>query len=789
MTKENYTADSIDVLEGLEAVRKRPSMYIGSTGIEGLHHLVYEVVDNSIDEALAGYCNYIKVTINIDNSVVIEDNGRGIPVDIHSTEKIPGVELALTKLHAGGKFDKSTYKISGGLHGVGISVVNALSEFLEVEIRRNGNIYFQRYERGKKVTELKIIGQTSKTGTKIYFRPDEEIFTTINFSFEILSKRLRELAFLNPKIKIEIVDEREDNKKHTFEYDGGLISFVEYLNKNKNPLHKSPIYINGEKNGIITEIALQYTTDYKETLISFVNNINTKEGGSHVSGFRTALTRSINNYISNNDTYKNLKINFSGDDIREGLTTVISVKHPDPQFEGQTKTKLGNSEVKSIVDSIVYEKLNIFFEEHPDIAKNIIAKIIDAARAREAARKARELTRRKSALDSGLLPGKLADCQEKDPEVSELFIVEGDSAGGSAKQGRDRQNQAILPLKGKILNIEKTNFEKILSNEEIKTIITALGTSVGKDEFNIEKIRYKKIIIMTDADVDGSHIRTLLLTFFYRIMPEVIENGYLYIAQPPLYKLSKGKIEKYFLSDKELNLFILQNIGDNIYLKQPEIKGENFKKITEYLYKQKFYMDKIKVLNFDEKIISLLYKFKVNDIEFFKDFNKVELLKNELIKNGYEIVSMPKDMEFSTYEIIVKKDKNLIKISHYILKNVSYQKVLQLNEQLEILNSPPYILNFKNEDYTLNNKEELLEKILEIASQGWNIQRYKGLGEMNPEQLWETTMNPSTRTLLQVTVQDSIEADEIFSILMGEKVEPRRNFIQKNALYVKNLDI
>ncbi len=786
---DKYTADSIDVLEGLEAVRKRPSMYIGSTGVEGLHHLVYEVVDNSIDEALAGFCNYIKVVINIDNSVIIEDNGRGIPVDIHSTEKIPGVELALTKLHAGGKFDKSTYKISGGLHGVGISVVNALSEFLEVEIRRNGNIYFQRYEKGKKVTELKIIGQTSKTGTKIYFRPDEEIFSTINFSFEILSKRLRELAFLNPKIKIEIIDERDENKKHTFEYDGGLISFVEYLNKNKETLHKNPIYINGEKNSIITEIALQYTTDYKETLISFVNNINTKEGGSHVSGYRTALTRSINNYISNNDTYKNLKINFSGDDIREGLTTVISVKHPDPQFEGQTKTKLGNSEVKSIVDSIVYEKLNIFFEEHPDIAKNIISKIIDAARAREAARKARELTRRKSALDSGLLPGKLADCQEKDPDVSELFIVEGDSAGGSAKQGRDRRNQAILPLKGKILNIEKTNFEKILSNDEIKTIITALGTSIGKDEFNIEKIRYKKIIIMTDADVDGSHIRTLLLTFFYRIMPEIIENGFLYIAQPPLYKLSKGKTEKYFLSDKELNLFILENMINDLYLKKPEIKGEKFKEITKYLYKQKFYMDKIKVLNFDEKIISILYKFQVKDIDFFKDYNKINQLKDELIKNGYEIVSIPQDMEFSTYEIIIKKDKNLIKISHYILKNVSYQKVLEINKNLEILNSPPYNLHFKNEDFIINNKEELLEKILDIASQGWNIQRYKGLGEMNPEQLWETTMNPSTRTLLQVTIQDSIEADEIFSILMGEKVEPRRNFIQKNALYVKNLDI
>ena len=792
MSKQ-YNADSINVLEGLEAVRKRPSMYIGSTGPEGLHHLVYEVVDNSIDEALAGFCDSIFIKINIDNSIIVEDNGRGIPVDIHSTEKVPGVELALTKLHAGGKFDKSTYKISGGLHGVGISVVNALSEFLEVEIRRNGNIYFQKFEKGKKVTELEIIGKTEKTGTKIFFMPDIEIFQKIDFSFDILSKRFRELAFLNPNIKIEILDEREDNKHHKFKYSGGLISFVEYLNKNKTKLHDTPIYISGNKNDIIAEVAMQYTSDYKENIISFVNNINTKEGGFHVSGFRAALTKSINNYITNNDAYKNLKINFTGEDVREGLSCVINIKHPDPQFEGQTKTKLGNSEVKSIVETITYEKLNIFFEENPNIAKSIISKIVEAAKAREAARKARELTRRKSSLDSTLLPGKLADCQEKDPSVSEIFIVEGDSAGGSAKQGRERKNQAILPLKGKILNIEKTNFEKILGNEEIKTIITALGAGIGKDDFNIDKIRYHKIVIMTDADVDGAHIRTLLLTFFYRMMPEVIENGYLYIAQPPLYKLYKGKTEKYFLTEKELNLFVFDNISDDISIRFPDsdtkINFQEFKNIAKLLYKQKFYLDKLKTLNFDEDIINILYKLDVDDIKFFKDYNKIELLKERIKEKGYEIISNPKDVEFETYQLIVKKGKNLIKISHYITKNASYRRVNEINKQLKILNSPPYLLKFKDEEHILQSKKELLEKITEFAFKGWNIQRYKGLGEMNPEQLWETTMNPSTRTLLQVKIEDTIEADDIFSVLMGEKVEPRRNFIEKNALFVKNLDI
>ncbi len=789
----NYTADSISVLEGLEGVRQRPSMYIGSTSLAGVHHLIYEVVDNSIDEALAGYCNHIIVKINIDNSVIVEDNGRGIPVDIHSTEKIPGVELALTKLHAGGKFDKTTYKISGGLHGVGISVVNALSEFLEVEIRRDGKIYHQRYEKGKKITELTVIGKTEKTGTKVWFKPDIEIFETIDIHYDTIAKRLRELAFLNKNIKIELIDEREEEKHDIFHYEGALLSFVEYINKNKTPLHKEPIFISGEKNGIIVNIALQYTSDYKENLYSFVNNINTKEGGTHVSGFKSGITRAVNNYLTKNDAFKNLKITLSGDDIREGLTCVIDVKHPNPQFEGQTKTKLGNSEVKGIVDTIVYEKLTTFFEEHPDITKTIINKIIQAARAREAARKARELTRRKSALDSTLLPGKLADCQVKDPDEAEIFIVEGDSAGGSAKQGRDRKNQAILPLKGKILNIEKTTFTKILSNDEIKTLITALGTGIGENEFDISKLRYKKIIIMTDADVDGAHIRTLLLTFFYRMMPEIIEKGYLYIAQPPLYRVSKGKISKYFMTEKEYTKFIIENINDNLSLKIPEknieIKGDDLKKISFILYEYLFYLEKLKILNFDSILLSILYDYNVNSLEFFKDREKVEKLVNKLKEKGYENVKILEDEEFEGFKIILQKNGALIEISYDLLHNASYRNILNLMEKIKELTYPPFILKTKNETFEIDNKEDLIKKIIEIGQKGWTIQRYKGLGEMNPSQLWETTMNPATRNLIRVTIEDAIACDEIFSILMGEKVEPRRNFIERNALFVRNLDI
>ncbi len=788
---KKYTADNISVLEGLEGVRQRPSMYIGSTGINGVHHLIYEVVDNSVDEALAGYCNHIIVKINIDNSVIVEDNGRGIPVDIHSTEKIPGVELALTRLHAGGKFDKSIYKVSGGLHGVGISVVNALSEFLEVEIRRDGKIYHQRYERGKKVTELKVIGTTSKTGTKVWFKPDPLIFDTIEINYDTIAKRLRELAFLNKKLKIELIDERDETRHDVFYYEGGIVSFVEYISKNKTKLHQKPIVIHSEKNNIIVNIALQYTTDYKETLFSFVNNINTKEGGTHVSGFRAGITKAVNNYISKNEIFKNLKISLTGEDVREGLICVIDIKHPDPQFEGQTKTKLGNSEVKGIVDTIVYENLTTYFEEHPDVAKNIINKIIQSAKAREAARKARELTRRKTALDSTLLPGKLADCQVKNPEEAELFIVEGDSAGGSAKQGRDRRNQAILPLRGKILNIEKTNFAKILANEEIKTLVTALGTGIGENNFDINKLRYKKIIIMTDADVDGAHIRTLLLTFFYRMMPEIIERGYLFIAQPPLYRVSKGKISNYFMTENEYNKFIIKNINENLTLEIPEkgikITGEELKKTALILFEFVTYLKKLKFLNFNVRLISVLYENNVNSLEFFKDYSKIEKLKNEL-KSEYN-VKILKDEEFDCYKLILTKNDNIIEISYNLLNNAAYRNILNLMDKIKDLIHPPFILRTKNEKFLIKNKEELIEKILEIGQKGWTVQRYKGLGEMNPSQLWETTMNPETRNLIKVTIEDAIACDEIFSILMGEKVEPRRDFIEKNALFVRNLDI
>ncbi|MDI6785349.1 MAG: DNA topoisomerase (ATP-hydrolyzing) subunit B [bacterium] len=631
--KLDYTAENIQVLEGLEAVRKRPSMYIGDTSNRGLHHLVFEVVDNSIDEVLAGNCKYIEVIIHEDNSVTITDDGRGIPVEIHPQYKKPALEIVMTTLHAGGKFSKDSYEVSGGLHGVGVSVVNALSEWLEAEIYRSGKIYYQQYNYGNPVSEIKVIGVTKKTGTKVKFKPDRKIFSVIEFSFDLLSQRLRELAFLNKDVEIVIEDKKSD-KKHVFKYEGGIVSFVEHLNKNKSVLYKHPIYFINKKEDIIVETAFQHNDSYMENLFSYANNINTPDGGTHLIGFKSALTRVVNDYAKKNKLVKENDFSFTGDDVREGLTGVISVKIKEPQFEGQTKTRLGNSEVKGIVESIVQEKLVNFFEENPDVAKNVVEKAKTAASAREAARKAKELTRRKSALESTSLPGKLADCSEKNASLCELYIVEGDSAGGSAKQGRDRKFQAILPLKGKILNVEKTRIDKMLNNEEIRTITMALGAGIGEDEFNVSKLRYHKVIIMTDADVDGSHIRTLLLTFFYRYMQPLIKEGYLYIAQPPLYCIKKGKSEHYVYSDQE--------------------------------------------------------------------------------------------------------------------------------------------------------RDECLEKI----DRKWvNIQRYKGLGEMNPSQLWVTTMDPDNRTILRVTLEDAVEADEIFTILMGDKVEPRRNFIQTYAKKVRNLDI
>ncbi|MDI6734832.1 MAG: DNA topoisomerase (ATP-hydrolyzing) subunit B [bacterium] len=629
-----YTTEKIQVLEGLEGVRKRPSMYIGDTSIHGLHHLVYEAVDNSIDEALAGVCKNINVTITQDGNIIVEDDGRGIPVDIHPVYKKTGVEIVMTMLHAGGKFDDKAYRISGGLHGVGISVVNALSEWMEVEVNRQGTVYCQKYKFGKATTPLEIIGTTDKTGTKIRFKPDKKIFKqTQEFSFDVLSQRLRELAFLNKGLKISISDEKF-KKEHTFFYEGGIISFVEYLNENKTPLHDRPIYFSKEKDGLEVEIAIQYNDGYLESIFSYANTINTHEGGTHLIGFKSGLTRVLNEYARKNNLYKEADFSLSGEDVREGITVVISVKLREPQFEGQTKTKLGNSEVKGIVESIVGEGLEIFCEENPSIAKKIIEKSITAARAREAARKARELTRRKSALEFDSLPGKLADCSERDPAQCEIYLVEGDSAGGSAKQGRDRRFQAILPLRGKILNVEKARLDHALENEEIRTVITALGTGIGEDDFDLSKLRYHKVIIMTDADVDGAHIRTLLLTLFYRYFPELIEQGYVFIAQPPLYGVKKSKKDYYAYSDDELG--------------------------------------------------------------------------------------------------------------------------------------------------------KLLEK---IGRKGISIQRYKGLGEMNPDQLWLTTMDPETRTILQVTLEDTVEANNIFTILMGDKVEPRRNFIQTHALEVRNLDV
>lgn len=631
---EEYKAEQIQVLEGLEAVRKRPSMYIGDVGVYGLHHLVYEVVDNSIDEALAGFCKEIQVFLRPNGSVTVIDDGRGIPVDMHPIHNKPAVEIVLTILHAGGKFDRDSYKVSGGLHGVGISVVNALSEWLEVEISRNGNIYHQRYEQGNPVSELKIIGQSEHTGTTVHFKPDKEIFETVEFSFDTLSQRLREQAFLNKGIKINITDEIHE-KNHSFQYEGGIASFVEYLNKNKTTVHEHPIYLSGSKNDVEAEVALQYNDGYQETIFSYANTINTREGGTHLIGFKSGLTRTINEYAKKNNLTKDISAALSGEDVREGLTAIISVKIREPQFEGQTKAKLGNSEVKGIIESIVGDGLEQFLEENPQTAKKIIEKAALAARARDAARKARELTRRKEVLDSNSLPGKLADCSEKDPKLCEIYLVEGDSAGGSAKQGRDRRFQAILPLKGKILNVEKARLDKALVNEEITALITAIGAGVGQNDFDIKKIRYDRIIIMTDADVDGSHIRTLLLTFFFRYMLPLVETGHIYIAQPPLYCVKKGKEEHYVYSDAER----------------------------------------------DEKL-------------------------NEFGKRS-----------------------------------------------------------------------------------GAHVQRYKGLGEMNPDQLWKTTMDPTTRTILRVVLEDTVEAESTFSMLMGDKVEPRRDFIQQNARYVKNLDV
>jgi len=792
---KDYGAEKIKVLEGLEAVRKRPSMYIGSTDTAGLHHLIYELVDNSIDEALAGYCRNITVTVHIDNSVTVEDDGRGIPVEIHQQTGMPAVELVLTKLHAGGKFDNSAYKVSGGLHGVGISVVNALTEFLEVEIRRHGKVYTQRYERGEKVTELTVIGKTKRSGTLVRCKPDPEIFEQTTFNFDIITRRLRELAFLNSGIRIIVEDERNGGRRKEFYYEGGIVSFVEYLGQNKSPLHRKPIYFQGRKENIEIEVAMQYNNGYKEQIFTFANNINTHEGGSHLVGFKAALTRTVNAYINQKNILKGKKISISGDDIREGLIAVISVKIPDPQFEGQTKTKLGNSEIKGLVESLVNEHLAYFLEENPAVANAVVHKIVDAARAREAARKARELTRRKGLLESSMLPGKLADCQEKDARFCEIFIVEGDSAGGSAKQGRDRRNQAILPLKGKILNIEKARFDKMLASEEIKTIIAALGTGIGQDEFNLEKLRYHRIIIMTDADVDGSHIRTLLLTFFFRQMQELVAKGHLYIAQPPLYRVSRGKSSEYLSTDKELNEFIIKNNTGEMAVKIKatgrEIRGDALVQVLLKLVSYKYHIDRLAKKGYPASFVKLLLKNGVSTREHLRDEKLIKKLVQQLaaIKMSILEVSFDEESNINKLTIHDEESKRRFPLDLRLIKAVDYDNLLRLNKELKQMENPPFILTFKGEEMELPSKEELLLKVIELGKAGINIQRYKGLGEMNPEQLWETTMNPESRKLLQVRVEDDVEADEIFTVLMGDQITPRRNFIEDNALLVSNLDV
>ena len=792
--EEKYDSSKIQVLEGLEAVRRRPAMYIGDISERGLHHMVYEVVDNAIDEALAGYCKNISVRILVDNSIEVIDDGRGIPVDIHPVEKKPAVEVVMTTLHAGGKFGSGAYKVSGGLHGVGVSVVNALSSFLEVEIKRDGKIYHQRYERGKPVTPLKEIGKARGTGTRVLFKPDKDIFKVTEFSYDILANRLRELAYLNKGIRITLRDDRS-GQEDVFFFKGGIVSFVEYLNRNKEPLHKV-IYFEDKRDDVMIEVALQYTDSFSENLFSFANNINTVEGGTHLSGFKSALTRAVNQYIKNKKLIKESeKVSISGDDVREGLTAVISVKLPQPQFEGQTKTKLGNSEIEGIVNSFLFDKLSTYFEEHPSVANRIAEKIITAARAREAARKARELTRRKGVLDSTSLPGKLADCSEKDPSLCELYLVEGDSAGGSAKQGRDRRYQAILPLKGKILNVEKARINKILTNEEIKTIISAIGTGIGSD-FDISKLRYHKIIIMCDADVDGSHIRTLLLTLLYRHMRPLIEGGYVYIAQPPLYRIKKGNKERYIESDEELADVLLKMGTEMIVLKgkKKEWKGQaliDLLKNIQYVEKMLEYMSRRYHVPLED-MISFVIKnkdrfpqyvirdrgkcyFFVSDTELAAFANEKDVPLDEL-----DFQELPESEDLN--EVFNRLAKQGIHVKDYFDPN----KGLESKGK----NAPfRLVKEEKHEEFYCSGLKEVLALVKDIAQKGLTIQRYKGLGEMNPEQLWETTMNPENRTILKVTLSDAVRAEEMFSLLMGDSVEPRRDFIQTHALEVKFLDV
>jgi DNA gyrase subunit B len=795
-----YDASSITVLEGLSAVRKRPAMYIGSTDIRGLHHLVYEVVDNSIDEAMAGFCDRIGVAIHLDNSVTVSDNGRGIPVDMHPKEHRPAVEVVMTVLHAGGKFDNDTYKVSGGLHGVGVSVVNALSEYLEVTVRRNGKKYQQRYERGVPVTQVTEIGEAETTGTTIRFKPDEEIFETNQFSHETLAKRFEELAYLNRGLEIDFRDDRT-SERVTYRFDGGIKRFVADLNAGEPVIHD---IIEGlaEMDGIVVDFALQYNANYKEEVYTFANNIRTREGGTHLAGFKTALTRGINTYIEKADIPKKFKQKLTGDDVREGLTAVISVKLPNPQFEGQTKTKLGNSEVVGVVSKIVFEAINVHFEENPKDAKAIVEKAVDAARAREAARKAKELVRRKGALSDHSLPGKLADCQSKNPEESELYIVEGDSAGGSAKQGRDPRFQAILPLRGKILNVERTRTDKMLGNKEIRNLITAMGPtpSMGDDESeekdneNYARLRYHKIVIMTDADVDGAHIRTLLLTFFYRRYERLIQNGYVYIAQPPLYRVFKGDFEKFIKDDEELSRFLLGRIGQDVVVASGEMRfaGADLTGLLERIHFLEARIHEAATYGLpDDLLLALLGYDKLGPSDFAAGFLP-QGLPAYLREKGYtlEIESEELDDEKRLYAVFIGANQARHRIAVEFFSSKIYRRAHETYGQL-LADCPelPLAIERKEESREVAGFFDLYKALMDDALKGINIQRYKGLGEMNPEQLWETTMNPEKRSFLQVSIEDAGEANDIFSQLMGEKVEGRRDFIERNALSVRELDI
>ncbi len=858
-----YDSSNIKILEGLDAVRKRPAMYIGGTGVNGLHHLIFELVDNSVDEAIAGYCSEIEVLIHIDNSITVSDNGRGIPVGIHPERKVSAAEVVMTVLHAGGKFDKDTYKVSAGLHGVGVSVVNALSESLTLEIKREGFLHVQKYRMGKPVTPLEIRGKASSTGTKIVFVPDGTIFSETVFSFEILSNRLRELSFLNRGLKIHLHDER-DGKDSVFFYEGGIVSFIELLSKSKKTLHPEPIYIEKEKDDCDLQLAMQYNDSYSEEIFTFVNNVNTRDGGTHLSGYRSALTRTINSYAVQNNMLKNVDTSLTGEDVREGLIAVLSVKVAEPQFEGQTKGKLGNTEVKGIVEQMVNDQLKQIFEEQPAVARAIVSKAISAALAREAAKKAKDLVRRKSALEVSALPGKLADCSEKDPALSELFLVEGDSAGGSAKQGRDRKYQAILPLRGKILNVEKARYEKMLASNEIRTLITALGTGIGKTDFNIEKLRYHKVIIMTDADVDGSHIRTLLLTFFFRQMPELIERGYLYIAQPPLFKVKRGKQQDYIKNEKALFKHLIERGTEKLELKNSnggsQFKGEELIRVVNglFLYKERF--DQVVKNNIPAGVLNVLIRLGIQR-ESFTSLDAVARLLISIVddliddenreKYDYrgEFINIPLeidvgdhidegdeqrlkdlgividrdeagvfartthdhqqmdvtgeikdvsfrlayDLENELYKLFIKGLNHgrefELKINAEFMGSVIIQKIMEVYDPLRAIDHPPFFLTQNGETTVFNSKHALLDGVLENARKGISIQRYKGLGEMDPEQLWETTMDSEKRILLQVRADDLVTSESLFTTLMGDVVEERRQFIQTNALQAKNLDI